>query len=122
MTSPELSTIRPTTTAVAATGHLSDKPMTEASPRRSVGVVGLGHMGSVFALNLVADGYRVLAYDRNTAHVETLRAAGAEGASKLADLAACDFVLTSVTDDEALIAIALQPEGLVQVMRPGAVH
>jgi 3-hydroxyisobutyrate dehydrogenase-like beta-hydroxyacid dehydrogenase len=93
-----------------------------ASPRCSVGVVGLGHMGTAFALNLMTDGHQVLAYDRNPAHVEALRAAGAKGASKLADLSACDAVLTSLPDDEALAAVALHPEGLVHVMRPGAVH
>jgi 3-hydroxyisobutyrate dehydrogenase-like beta-hydroxyacid dehydrogenase len=42
----------------------------------SLGIVGLGQ-GSAFALNLVADGHRVLAYDRNPAHVAALRADGA---------------------------------------------
>src|SRR5882672_9031647 len=31
---------------------------------KRVGVVGLGHMGHAFAVNLVEDGYQVLAYDR----------------------------------------------------------
>ena len=87
-----------------------------------VGVVGLGHMGAAFALNLIDDGRRVLVYDRDPAHVEALRGAGAEGAGTLADLAACDFVLTSLPDDEALISVALDPEGLLHIMRPGAVH
>jgi 3-hydroxyisobutyrate dehydrogenase-like beta-hydroxyacid dehydrogenase len=30
-----------------------------------VDIVGLGHMGTAFAFNLLAGGYRVLAYDRN---------------------------------------------------------
>jgi 3-hydroxyisobutyrate dehydrogenase-like beta-hydroxyacid dehydrogenase len=79
-------------------------------------------MGTAFALNLIADGHRVTAYDRDPAHVEALRAAGAESASKLADLSACEVVLTSLPDDEALVAVALHPEGLVHVMRPSAVH
>jgi 3-hydroxyisobutyrate dehydrogenase-like beta-hydroxyacid dehydrogenase len=79
-------------------------------------------MGNAFVLNLVADGYRVLAYDLNQALVEAVQAAGAEGASNLADLAVCDAVLTSLPDDDVLTAVALHPEGLVHVMRPGAVH
>jgi len=90
--------------------------------RCSVGVVGLGHMGTAFALNLITDGHRVVAYDRDPARVEALRATGAEGASGLADLAACEVVLTSLPDDEALAAVSLDPEGLVHVMRPDAVH
>jgi len=122
MISSDSSTNQSSTSAVVAKGHLSGGPITMASPFRSVGVVGLGHMGNAFALNLVAGGYRILAYDRDPAHVETLRRAGAEGASSLADLSACDAVLTSLPDDEALTAVALHPEGLAHVMRPGAVH
>ena len=32
---------------------------------RSVGVVGLGHMGHAFAVNLVEDGHQVVVYDRD---------------------------------------------------------
>jgi len=31
---------------------------------KRVGVVGLGHMGHAFALNLIEDGYQVFVYDR----------------------------------------------------------
>jgi 3-hydroxyisobutyrate dehydrogenase-like beta-hydroxyacid dehydrogenase len=120
MAPQDLTTLRPT--AVVARERLSDRPMTPTSSSAFVGVVGLGHMGAAFALNLIADGRRVMAYDRDPAHVEALRGAGAEGAGALADLAACDFVLTSLPDDEALISDALDPEGLLPIMRPGAVH
>jgi 3-hydroxyisobutyrate dehydrogenase-like beta-hydroxyacid dehydrogenase len=116
----DLTALRPA--AAVAREHLSDAPMTPTSSSAFVGVVGLGHMGAAFALNLIADGRRVLAYDRDPAHVEALRAAGAEGACAVADLAVCDFVLTSLPDDEALISVALDPGGLVDIMRPGAVH
>jgi 3-hydroxyisobutyrate dehydrogenase-like beta-hydroxyacid dehydrogenase len=120
MAPADLTALRPTT--AVAREQLSDGPMMPTSSSAFVGVVGLGHMGAAFALNLIADGRRVLVYDRDPAHVEALRAAGAEGARALVDLAACDLVLTSLPDDEALISVALDPEGLVHVMRPGAVH
>jgi 3-hydroxyisobutyrate dehydrogenase-like beta-hydroxyacid dehydrogenase len=47
---------------------------------------------------------------------------GARAAGKLADLAGCDVVLTSLPDDDALAAVALGPDGLVSVLAPGAVH
>ena len=53
-----------------------------------VGVVGLGHMGHAFAVNLVEDGYRVLVYDRDPAQTAALTGAGIAG--QLAELAACD--------------------------------
>ncbi len=100
--------------------HSPDRDISPVSSRRVVGVVGLGHMGTAFALNLIADGCRVLAYDRDPARVAALRAEGAEGISDLAGVAACDAVLTSLPDDEALKAVAL--DGLAGSMRAGAVH
>ena len=122
MTSAGSSTVQASTRAALATRNLPDGSIMTASPRYSVGVVGLGHMGAAFARNLIADEYRVFAFDRDLAHMEALRAAGVEGASKLADLSGCDVVLTSLPDDAALVAVALDPEGLVHAMRPGAVH
>jgi len=37
-----------------------------------IGVIGLGHMGSDFAGNLIADGYQVTIYDRNEKHAALL--------------------------------------------------
>jgi 3-hydroxyisobutyrate dehydrogenase-like beta-hydroxyacid dehydrogenase len=46
---------------------------------KTVGVVGLGHMGHAFAVNLVEDGYKVLVYDREAAR-ETI-VSGAQSAA-----------------------------------------
>jgi 3-hydroxyisobutyrate dehydrogenase-like beta-hydroxyacid dehydrogenase len=91
-----------------------------ASAAQTVGVVGLGHMGAAFALNLLADGHRVIAYDRNPARLQTVRDAGVETLSEMAGLAPCEVVFTSLPDDEALKAVTLQ--GLVVNMRGGAIH
>lgn len=87
---------------------------------RHVGVVGLGHMGHAFAVNLVEDGHQVFVYDRDPKRAAALTGAGA--AAQLADLAACDVVVTSLPDDDALAAVALEPEGLAGVLAPNAVH
>jgi len=87
---------------------------------RRVGVVGLGHMGHAFAVNLVEDGHQVFVYDRDPKRTAAL--SGARAAAQLADLAACDVVVTSLPDDDALAAVALGPEGLVGLLAPGAVH
>ena len=86
-----------------------------------VGVVGLGHMGHAFAVNLIEDGYQVMVFDRNPERTTALRASGASAATQLGDLAACDAVLTSLPDDDALAAVALGPSGLVGILSPGAV-
>jgi 3-hydroxyisobutyrate dehydrogenase-like beta-hydroxyacid dehydrogenase len=89
---------------------------------KRVGVVGLGHMGRAFAANLVADGYRVSVFDRDKERIAALLPTGARGAERLADLADCDVVLTSVPDDDALAAVALGPAGLAGILAPNAVH
>ena len=48
------------------------------------GVIGLGHMGHAFAVNLVADGYEVFVYDRDPKRAATL--IGASAAVRLAIL------------------------------------
>jgi 6-phosphogluconate dehydrogenase (decarboxylating) len=40
---------------------------------RRIGVIGLGHMGSDFAGNLIADGYQVTVFDLNEKHIAALR-------------------------------------------------
>jgi 3-hydroxyisobutyrate dehydrogenase-like beta-hydroxyacid dehydrogenase len=87
---------------------------------RRVGVVGLGHMGHAFAVNLVEDGYQVSVYDRDPSRAAAL--SGARAVARLADLAACEAVLTSLPDHDALAAVALGPEGLASVLSPNAVH
>jgi 3-hydroxyisobutyrate dehydrogenase-like beta-hydroxyacid dehydrogenase len=87
---------------------------------RRVGVVGLGHMGHAFAVNLVEDGHQVSVYDRDPKRTAALT--GGRAAAELAELAACDAVLTSLPDDDALAAVALGPGGLVGILAPGAVH
>ena len=87
---------------------------------KHVGVVGLGHMGHAFAVNLLQDGYPVLAYDRDAKRAAALN--GARAAADLADFASCDVVLTSLPDDDALAAVALGAGGLADSLAPGAVH
>jgi 3-hydroxyisobutyrate dehydrogenase-like beta-hydroxyacid dehydrogenase len=89
---------------------------------RCVGVVGLGRMGEAFAENLLSAGYRIIAYDRDKRRAQPLQVGGARTAERLADLAACDLVISSLPDDAALETVALGPDGLTGILQPGAVH
>ena len=95
-------------------------PIPQKSPR--IGVIGLGHMGSAFAANLVADGHDVRVHDRSHERMDALVSAGAKAAPRIQDLADCDIVLTSLPDDDVLSSIVLAPEGLLSVLRAGATH
>jgi 3-hydroxyisobutyrate dehydrogenase-like beta-hydroxyacid dehydrogenase len=77
-------------------------------------------MGHAFAVNLVEDGYLVSVYDRDPKQAAAL--AGARSAAQLAGLADCDVVVTSLPNDDALLAVALSPEGLAAILAPNAVH
>jgi len=87
---------------------------------RRVGVVGLGHMGHALAVNLIEDGHQVFVYDQDPKRAAALT--DARAAAQLADLGDCDVVLTSLPNDDALVAVALGPGGLAGVLGPGAVH
>jgi 3-hydroxyisobutyrate dehydrogenase-like beta-hydroxyacid dehydrogenase len=81
-----------------------------------IGIVGLGHMGSDFAGNLIADGFQVKVYDRNEKHTAPLVARGATAAASLGGLAGCEVVLTSLPDDDALADVTLRDDGLVHML------
>jgi 3-hydroxyisobutyrate dehydrogenase-like beta-hydroxyacid dehydrogenase len=87
-----------------------------------VGVVGLGRMGFALAANLCKDGFEVQVFDRNAERMEALRNSGASPTSKIADLASCRIVLSSLPDDEALGAVAFSPAGLLDSLEPRAIH
>jgi 3-hydroxyisobutyrate dehydrogenase-like beta-hydroxyacid dehydrogenase len=87
---------------------------------KSVGVVGLGHMGHAFAVNLVEDGHQVVVYDRDPKRSAAV--SGARAAAQLTDLAVCDVVVTSLPDDDALAVVALGPLGLAGILAANAVH
>jgi 3-hydroxyisobutyrate dehydrogenase-like beta-hydroxyacid dehydrogenase len=89
---------------------------------RRVGVIGLGNMGHALAVNLVEDGYEVRVFDRNRERVMAMKSTAAIAVESLRDLGACDVVVTSLPNDDALGAVALGPEGLAAVLAAGAVH
>jgi 3-hydroxyisobutyrate dehydrogenase-like beta-hydroxyacid dehydrogenase len=87
-----------------------------------VGVVGLGHMGHAFAVNLIEDGYPVLVHDRDPKRIAELASMGARSAARLSELADCNVVITSLPNDDALAAVALAPDGLASILPAGSVH
>jgi 3-hydroxyisobutyrate dehydrogenase-like beta-hydroxyacid dehydrogenase len=89
---------------------------------RCVGVVGVGRMGHAFAQNLLSDGYKIIAYNRDPKRVRDLQFDGARAAARLEDLASCDIIVSSLPDDAALTAVTLSPGGLASILAPGAVH
>jgi 3-hydroxyisobutyrate dehydrogenase-like beta-hydroxyacid dehydrogenase len=89
----------------------------------AVGVVGLGAMGSRLAGRLLAAGHEVHGTNRTPARAETLIARGLRWHPTPREVAAgTDVVLSMVTDDAALDAIAGGPAGIMAGLGPGQVY
>ena len=99
-------------------------------PRLTVGLIGLGNMGTAFAERLLEGGYDLLVYNRTAAKAEPLAARGAAVADTAEELAQrVDVVLTSLPNDEALESVAeeavgaIRPDGVLvdlSTVSPGA--
>jgi 3-hydroxyisobutyrate dehydrogenase/2-hydroxy-3-oxopropionate reductase len=86
----------------------------------SVGIIGLGSMGKAMATCLAAHGYLGSVYNRT---IDTARSHGAALGVTIcdspADLAAQSrFVLTTVSDDDALLDVYEGDEGVTEGIRP----
>jgi 3-hydroxyisobutyrate dehydrogenase-like beta-hydroxyacid dehydrogenase len=84
-----------------------------------VGLIGLGNMGTAIGERVLEAGFRLVVYNRTPDKAEPLVAHGAVAAKTAADLVAeSDVVLTSLADDEALEAVAVD---VLAAARPGTV-
>jgi len=83
--------------------------------------VGLGTMGLPMATNLVKAGFSVTGHDASATAVDKFVAAGGIATANASAAAKdADVVLTMLPDDRAVIAVLAAPDGLLAVMRPGA--
>jgi 3-hydroxyisobutyrate dehydrogenase-like beta-hydroxyacid dehydrogenase len=88
----------------------------------NVGMVGLGEMGSGIMERLLLAGHKPLGYNRTRSKAQPLIDKGmrfADSARAVAE--SSDVVLSMVTDDKALEAIAAGPDGILAGLRAGKV-
>ena len=84
-----------------------------------MGLIGLGNMGTAIAERLLGAGDDLVVHNRTPEKAEPLAARGAAVAGTAAELAAAaDVVLTSLSDDGALEAVAAS---VAPAVRPGTV-
>ena len=80
-----------------------------------IGFVGLGIMGKPMAKNLVTAGYDVTVYNRSSASVDELVAAGASAGTSSADVASkSDIIVLMVPDSPDSEAVVLGKAGLLE--------
>jgi 3-hydroxyisobutyrate dehydrogenase-like beta-hydroxyacid dehydrogenase len=87
-----------------------------------LGFIGLGHMGSAMAGNLVKAGHEVSVFNRSPGKSGSLINLGAHEATTLAEACSGEVVITMLADDEAASEIALGEGGLVAHLPKGAIH
>jgi 3-hydroxyisobutyrate dehydrogenase-like beta-hydroxyacid dehydrogenase len=92
-----------------------------------IGFVGMGHMGTAMAANLVAAGRSVIAYVRRPERIRQLEAIGLRPTTDIGDLLDCDVVITMLPDDDALREVVFgrgddNLGGLAAGLMPGAIH
>jgi 3-hydroxyisobutyrate dehydrogenase-like beta-hydroxyacid dehydrogenase len=92
-----------------------------------IGFVGLGHMGTAMAANLVASGRRVVAYVRRPDQIGKLEALGLKPTTDIGDLLDCEAVISMLPDDDAVREIVFGRkdtglDGLAGGLMPGAIH
>lgn len=87
----------------------------------TIGWIGLGRMGTPMAANIRAAGWPMLVYNRTPDKAAPLVEAGAKRVDSIAAIGReCDVVFSMVQDDVALRAVASDPGGLLENMRPGS--
>src|SRR5437879_13216802 len=89
-----------------------------------IGFVGLGHMGTAMAANLVAAGRRVIAYVRRPDQIGKLEALRIRPTTDIVDLLDCEVVISMLPDDDAVREIVFgckDPglDGLAAGLMPG---
>lgn len=87
-----------------------------------VGFIGLGHMGSGMAANLVKAGHQVTVYNRTPGKMRPLVEQGALAAAQVADCCRGDAIITMLADDAALEIVAFGDQGVIGSLSQGAVH
>jgi 3-hydroxyisobutyrate dehydrogenase-like beta-hydroxyacid dehydrogenase len=86
-----------------------------------VGFIGLGHMGSGMARNLMRAGHQLRVWNRSPAPAEKLAGEGARRAADPAEAFQAEAVFTMLADDHAVRQAILESGALLQA-RPGVVH
>ena len=87
-----------------------------------VGFIGLGHMGTGMAANLLRAGHEVTVYNRTLGKEQALVERGAHAAGRVADACQGEAVVTMLADDRAVEGIVFGDQGVIGSLGPGAIH
>jgi 3-hydroxyisobutyrate dehydrogenase-like beta-hydroxyacid dehydrogenase len=86
------------------------------------GFIGLGHMGSAMAKNLVIAGHEVTIFNRTPGRSRALVELGAHEAADIAGACHGEVVITMLADDAAVADTVLGKDGVLANLSRGAIH
>jgi 3-hydroxyisobutyrate dehydrogenase-like beta-hydroxyacid dehydrogenase len=86
-----------------------------------VGFIGLGHMGSAIAANLLRAGHQVTVWNRSEGPARTLASQGARVVARPAETAGGDALMSMLADDAAIRWMLLD-QGVLEKAAQGLVH
>ena len=87
----------------------------------TIGFIGLGHMGSGIAGNLIKAGQELVVWNRSPAPAERLAAAGARRAATPVEALQADIAFSMLADDAAIESVLIA-SGALEHARRGLVH
>src|ERR1039457_7706199 len=95
-------------------------PLKKITKNHRLGFIGLGHLGSPMACRLLAAGFPMVVYNRDSNKTKALSTLGAEVARDPGKLASeVDVVVSCVADGVAVEAVYLGAGGVLRNARPG---
>jgi 3-hydroxyisobutyrate dehydrogenase-like beta-hydroxyacid dehydrogenase len=84
--------------------------------RETIGLIGIGLVGTAFAENLLAAGYQVVGFARRAASRDALVRLGGQAAASAPEVAlAAERVILSLPDSDVVDEVVLGPGGLLSV-------
>src|SRR5271155_5191117 len=86
------------------------------------GFIGLGHMGSAMAENLVKAGHDVTVFNRSHGKSSRLIEIGAHEATHIADACHGEVVITMLANDDAVSGVVFGDSGVLAHLAKGAIH
>src|SRR5947209_1507901 len=88
----------------------------------TLGFVGLGHMGTGMALNLLRAGHDLTVYNRTPDEAQALVSQGARAAADVAGACGGDAIITMLSNDDAVEDVTFGKKGVVANLGGGAIH
>jgi 3-hydroxyisobutyrate dehydrogenase-like beta-hydroxyacid dehydrogenase len=92
-------------------------------PIKNIGVIGLGRMGTAIANNILKAGFNLVVYNRTPDKIRSIVDAGATKATSPKEVAVkSDIIVTSLTDDRAVLDLVTGEEGILSGLKLNSIH